>query len=621
MKGRSWRLTALIAIVTSSIATSVFPATAVSQIADHGPNDFELFTGEIAEIDLESLLGEVTTPSGKPESIASAPAAVTVISARELRLSGARDLPDLLRFVPGLQAYQSAPGAFSVAARGMGGLQDNNLLVLLDGQPMARIIDSSTTWAMLPVDLGEIHHIEIVRGAVSALYGANAYTGVVNIVTKGSETSEARFILATGLDDKLHPGHELSLRIGDGKPNASAWTLSGRLRRSGVYGEMSTPAHDNVDHTLNIATARFQFSKKLDSKRRIAANGWTAFQSRVPHNHLHLDPDQHRTTGFGGNIEYHCRAAHGAVDGVKAWARTRGYIERPTKDDPKEKEKDSSDAVSLELGVEGRLDFAGGAGVVDGGEVRVGLNMRPEYVRAAFVRPIFDNDLSGNLAVYVLGERRLSPVVMLSGGLRFDHGPRQGERASYRLSLSAQPWSTLAARATLARAFRVPTFIETNGRFVDQQLGIIVLDGDSNLSPQQVTSAEIGTIWAPTQNVVLEPTLYALHLDSIISEDFAPVARKSFRNLDTSGGLHADIVGAEFGAKIVAHPHATIRAAFAGLYWPDGGAQQEATIGVERNNPTITGSLRVFGEIDVGRCNCGTFGYGLGIQAQTGRKF
>src|SRR5690606_37588116 len=106
------------------------------------------------------------------------------IGAEEIRLSGATTIPDLLRRVPGLQVTRAASGNDVVAIRGTGGLANNKLVVLVDGTPIASPLDGSVDWDLVPLSVAEIERIEVVRGPVSPVYGANAYTGVVNIVSR-----------------------------------------------------------------------------------------------------------------------------------------------------------------------------------------------------------------------------------------------------------------------------------------------------------------------------------------------------------------------------------------------------------------------------------------------------
>ncbi len=105
----------------------------------------------------------------------------SVISRAEIEASPATDLPDLLRTFTSFNVAQTGPlGAqTSVFVRGA---NSNQVLVLIDGAPLSRADFGSAPWELVP--LGQIDHIEIVRGNLSSLYGAQAVGGVVQIFTK-----------------------------------------------------------------------------------------------------------------------------------------------------------------------------------------------------------------------------------------------------------------------------------------------------------------------------------------------------------------------------------------------------------------------------------------------------
>src|SRR3989338_5485403 len=113
-----------------------------------------------------------------------APASVHVITARELEASGASTLWDALRLAPGVDVVETRTWQGDVSIRGFNQSTSNRLLVLLDGKTVLQEFYGLTAWEEIPVGLREIDRIEIVKGPASALYGANAIHGVINIITK-----------------------------------------------------------------------------------------------------------------------------------------------------------------------------------------------------------------------------------------------------------------------------------------------------------------------------------------------------------------------------------------------------------------------------------------------------
>jgi outer membrane receptor protein involved in Fe transport len=137
---------------------------------------------------LGEAFGEPITTSvtGKPQRASEAPASVTIITSDEIARSPARNVPDLLKAQVGVDVNRWTAGQSDVAIRG--GVQTYNarLLVLVDGRQVYLDHYGMTNWNLLGVQLDEIQQIELVRGPASALFGFNAASGVVNIVTKRS---------------------------------------------------------------------------------------------------------------------------------------------------------------------------------------------------------------------------------------------------------------------------------------------------------------------------------------------------------------------------------------------------------------------------------------------------
>lgn len=128
----------------------------------------------------------VVTASRREQSIQEAPVAIDVVTAEEIKASGAVHLWDLLRFRVGMDVLdgRSADGNRAVVSvRGFPQEFVRNLQVLVDGRSVYQPISGGVFWDQLPVQIQDIDHIEIVRGANAALYGSGAALGVINIIT------------------------------------------------------------------------------------------------------------------------------------------------------------------------------------------------------------------------------------------------------------------------------------------------------------------------------------------------------------------------------------------------------------------------------------------------------
>jgi iron complex outermembrane receptor protein len=157
---------------------------------------------DLSEASLEDLMNiEVTTVSKKEQKLSQSPAAVYVITQEDIRRSGASNIPDLLRMVPGLQVAQIQGNAWAVSARGFNAQFSNKMLVLVDGRSAYSPNDSGVFWELRDTLLADIQRIEVVRGPGATLWGANAVNGVINIISKtAAETQGA--LIATGIGDQ-----------------------------------------------------------------------------------------------------------------------------------------------------------------------------------------------------------------------------------------------------------------------------------------------------------------------------------------------------------------------------------------------------------------------------------
>ncbi len=126
----------------------------------------------------------VVTASRTEQAINEAPSAITVLDSRTIESIPADDYGDLLRNVPGLNVSQTSARDVNMTSRGSTNTLSTSQLVLLDGRSIYLDFFGFVMWDFLPVNPGEIKQIEAVRGPGSAVWGANAMTGVVNLITK-----------------------------------------------------------------------------------------------------------------------------------------------------------------------------------------------------------------------------------------------------------------------------------------------------------------------------------------------------------------------------------------------------------------------------------------------------
>lgn len=140
----------------------------------------------------------ISIASRYEQPISRAPSDVYVITDEDIRSSGATDVPTLLRQVPGMEVMQTNAVDFNVSVRGNNQALSNKLLVMVDGRSIYLDQAGNIIWKLLPVTLAEIKRIEVLKGPASAVYGFNAFDGVVNIITKSPEEMRGTTIQVAG---------------------------------------------------------------------------------------------------------------------------------------------------------------------------------------------------------------------------------------------------------------------------------------------------------------------------------------------------------------------------------------------------------------------------------------
>jgi outer membrane receptor protein involved in Fe transport len=127
---------------------------------------------------------DVISASKRQERLVNAPVTMSVISEEVIGNAPAQSLTDLLRLVPGVNSVRTSARDVNITTRSATGTLSDSTLVLLDGRSVYQDFFGFVLWDFLPVDTTEIKQVEVIRGPASAVWGANAMTGVVNVITK-----------------------------------------------------------------------------------------------------------------------------------------------------------------------------------------------------------------------------------------------------------------------------------------------------------------------------------------------------------------------------------------------------------------------------------------------------
>lgn len=206
----------------------------------------------------------VASVSRLPQRLSDAPTAVTVISQEVIKASGARNLNDVFRLVPGFQTH---PHSTEPARVSYHGLSDEDysprVQVLIDGRSMySPLFGSGVNWATLPVALEDIERIEVVRGTNGVSYGSNAFLGVINIIT---------------IDPALTRGLSVSVSHGSQNVRDHGFRAGGRIGEAGDF--RVTYRQQNDDALANRGDWIDDFRSRLfDLRADIAIDGMNTLQ-------------------------------------------------------------------------------------------------------------------------------------------------------------------------------------------------------------------------------------------------------------------------------------------------------------------------------------------------------
>ncbi|MDA7085681.1 TonB-dependent receptor [Pseudomonas sp. SA3-5] len=208
-----------------------------------------LATGQVLANDLfdsDSAMPEVLTATRLKQSPAAVPGSVTVLDSALITASGARDIPELLRLVPGMMVGYRNGNQATANYHGSNVTEARRLQVLVDGRSVYRPGLASVDWTDIPVAIEDIERIEVFRGPNTVSYGANALMGVINILTRHPLDSRGTRLKTTQGQRGIHDWFA---------SHGSAWP-DGALRLS-----LSGLQDDGFDHD--------QFGRDYRDSRRL----------------------------------------------------------------------------------------------------------------------------------------------------------------------------------------------------------------------------------------------------------------------------------------------------------------------------------------------------------------
>ncbi len=185
-------------------------------------------TDDLTKVSVDELFNiEVTSVGRKAQKLSKAPAAVYVLTGADMRRAGVKSIPEALRLVPGMTVLSIDGRSWAISARGDTHLYSNKLLVMLDGRTVYWPIFSGVIWESIGVFFEDIDRIEVIRGPGAVMWGPNAVDGVINIITKSTESTTGTVVsVSAGSQD----GGEVAARWGSAPSEHFAYRIWGQLQ-------------------------------------------------------------------------------------------------------------------------------------------------------------------------------------------------------------------------------------------------------------------------------------------------------------------------------------------------------------------------------------------------------
>jgi iron complex outermembrane recepter protein len=445
---------------------------------------------DLTQYSLEDLMNvQVTSVSKREQKLSKAGAAVYVINQEDIRQSGATNIPDLLRMVPGIHVAQINAHTWAISIRGFTDKYGDKVLVMIDGRSVYSPLSSGVDWDQQDVPLEDIDRIEVIRGPGGTVWGANAVNGVINIITKSSKATPGGLITAGAGSQEAAQG---LIQYGGGVGGKGAYRVFGDYAN---LGNSPAPTAEPVTDGWHKSHLGFRSDWELSPKDTMTVQG-DLFQSREAQtidtiflNDLPREAifDDQITVG-AGNVLGRWDHALSNGSGTSLQVYYDGYNRRERGIGEHRNTVDVDFQHHLTLGSRNNIEWGGGYRVTSD-------NITPGY--ATFYVPTRRTD---NLfSTFVQDEIRLTSTLGLTLGTKVEHNSYTGleYEPSGQLVWSLTDRQTLWASAS--RAIREPARADFNIR-ADVALipldnggfGIVELTGTPNRKAERLYDFEVG---------------------------------------------------------------------------------------------------------------------------------
>ncbi len=477
--------------------------------------------GDVME-DIYAIFAEeeiVMTASRYLQPVSQSPATITVITAEEIRESGVTNIPDILRRVPGMEIMQASVAEYNVGIRGENKLHANKILVMIDGRTIYEDFQNHTYWTALPIVLEEIEQIEVIRGPGSSIWGANAFNGVVNIITTKPDEMPGTSASAVTGEESMSLG---SLVHSSGAGRVKYKFSIGYQRADTFEGRDEAILRVNVpERGLDVLRGNANIQYALPQNRRLSLSGgfsdlprydgpffgdrWA--DSELDHNYIQFDYQGAQTSlrGYWNSNRINVKYIKAAVD--RPPLITNGHLK--------------SDLYNLEwlyhfnMGRSHKIISGINYSYNDSG----GSQLHPDEVRPLNMTGFFFQD-----------EWKPLKTTEVIYGARYDYHTFTHWNLSPRLVFLYHPTLNQTFRLSYGLAYRAPTPMEL----------FSINGGNTELNHEKIITYEAGFSLFAFRRLKAEINLFHNQLSDLISES---MDYKNRYTTKTYGGeIHADLL-------------------------------------------------------------------------------
>lgn len=478
----------------------------------------------------------VVTASTRAQSVARAPASISVVTSEQLENKAYVDLFDAVRDVEGV-SVSGGSNFQDILIRGLPGAYT---LTLVDGRRQstreARVNGNGGLEQSFTPPVGAIERIEVVRGPMSSLYGSDALGGVVNIITKkvparwGGSVGADYVSQENGRSGDWHQGQfYLAGPVVSEKLGLQFWGRSLNRDEDHIYNAPSSTGSMGSDE-YNLA-GRIAWTPTTSQEILLQLD--TAKIERTSTAGLTVAP-----TGRSVRNDHNRDSASLSWNGDWSWGTSAVSVMR-----------EEAQRVTYTADATGSLIRGGRApeitNTVWDALFNVPLNGTPlgdhnlvfggqvNQNKLVDVNPGARNNVAATFevwqrALFVEDEIGLTEDLALTLGLRWDDHKRYGDHWSPRAYLVWTPSETLTLKGGVSTGFRAPEVravadgyaYETGGANCNYGAGLCgVIIGDPNLKPETSTSYEVNALWRPSANLSLNATLFLTDFKDKIADD------------------------------------------------------------------------------------------------------